>query len=155
VTHYRSAFHRSVVPIVLVIAGALGCWRSSSPPGPASVQVTDITLGRSLAPDGTIVSDARTNLFWTSDTFYVSVATEGAAAATGGAAPDATVKARWTDADGKVVNESEKTISASGPAVTAFEAASPEADHRWKPGDYKVEILVDGVSAGTKDLNAR
>jgi hypothetical protein len=141
----RSMVLRSVVAGVLVLAGGLlGCARSS-PPGHGNVTVTAMTLGRSLAPDETIAADSRTNLFWTTDTFYVSVTTEGSA-------PSATLKARWTYQDGTVVGESTKTISPTGPTTTAFQASNPE---RWNPGDYKVEVFVDDVSAGTKDLNAR
>jgi putative ABC transport system substrate-binding protein len=28
-------------------------------------------------------------------------------------------------------------------------------EFRWADGDYKLEILINGVSQGTKDLNAR
>ena len=54
--------------------------------------------------------------------------------------------------DGTVAAEVTKTISPNGPTNTALEASNPE---HWKPGDYKVEIFLDGVSAGTKELSAR
>lgn len=142
----------SVVAGVLMLAGGLlGCSRSSppeqgNPPGQGNVTVTGMTLGRSLAPDETIAEKSQTNLFWTNDTFYVSVTTEGSA-------PSATLKVRWTYQDGTVVGESTKTISPTGPTITAFQASNPP--ERWNPGDYKVEVFLDGVSAGTKDLNAR
>jgi hypothetical protein len=107
--------------------------------------VTDITVGRALAPDGTIAEGNRINLFWTTDTFYVSVAAEGQE-------PNARLKARWKFQDGTVVDENTKTVAINGPTVVAFE--SKKAD-RWEPGDYKVEILVNDVLAGSKELNAR
>ncbi len=109
------------------------------------MKVGEITLGRELASDGTIVPEARTNLFWTTDTFYVSVATTGSA-------PSATLKARWLDSEGTVVSESEKTVNPHGSLATAFQASPPD---RWPAGDYKVEVLLNGVPAGTRDLNAR
>jgi hypothetical protein len=135
---------RALAAVVMLLAGMLGCWRST-PSGQGNVTVTDITLGRSLAPDDRIDDAARTNSFWANDTFYVSVATDGSA-------PSATLTARWTYQDGTVAGEATKTISPNGPTNTALEASNPE---HWKPGDYKVEILLDGVSAGTKELSAR
>ena len=128
----------------MLLAATVGCWRTA-PSGQGNVTVTDITLGRSLASDDTIVEEARTNSFWVNDTFYVSVATDGTA-------PSATLTARWTYQDGTVAGEATKTISPNGPTNTALQASNPEL---WKPGDYKVEISLDGVSAGTKELSAR
>ena len=132
--------------MLLLVGGLVGC----SPSGPSEdrgdVKVGTITLGRAIAPDGMIVPDSATSLFWTTDTFYASVATSGSA-------PSATLKARWVNSDGAVVSESEKTLSPQGPMVTAFQA-SPPSD-RWPAGDYKVEVFLNGVSVATRDLNAR
>jgi hypothetical protein len=120
----------------------------SKPPMPGDLQIADITTGRSLAPDGTIVEDARTHMFWTTDTFYVSVKTEGSA-------QNVTMQARWTGPEGASA-ESSKTISPSGTTVTAFEASpAKNKDGRWPAGDYKLEILVNGTPQGSRDLNAR
>jgi hypothetical protein len=141
----RSMWRRHAsVGLAVLVTGLVGCWQSS-PPGQGNVKVTDITVGRTLAPDDTIAADSQTTSFWTTDTFYVSVATEGSAAS-------ATLKARWTYQDGTVAGESSKTISPTGAMVTALQAASPD---RWKEGDYKVEIFIDGASAGSKDLTTR
>ena len=133
-----------IATVVCTIATA-GCWGSSPRGGSGDVRVTDIILGRSLAPDGTIAEDGRTNSFWVNDTFYVEVVTEGAA-------PSATLAAHWTYQDGTAAGEATKTISPSGATTTVLQASNPEL---WKPGDYKVEVLLDGVSAGTKELSAR
>ncbi len=127
---------------MLVVAG-IGC---SKPSLPGNLKVTEITTGRALAPDGSIVEDARTNMFWTTDTFYVSVKTEGAA-------DGVTLEARWTGPEGAKA-EASKTISPKGSTQTSF-AAPPPKDGRWPAGDYKVEILVNGTSQGTRELNAR
>jgi hypothetical protein len=127
---------------VFVAGVIVGC---SHPPGAGGVQVADITVGRKLAPDGTIAADSRTNSFWTTDTFYVSVRTEGSA-------PSATLAARWIYQDGSVVAEDTKTLNPTGPMVVALQAAKPE---RWQAGDYKVEILLNGEPAGSKDIKAR
>ncbi len=140
----RTTVRGAVAGVVMLLAATVGCWRSA-PSGHGNVTVTDITVGRSLASDDTIAAEARTNSFWANDTFYVSVATDGTA-------PSVTVTARWTYQDGTVAGEATKTISPNGPTNTALQASNPEL---WKPGDYKVEIFLDAVSAGTKELRAR
>ncbi len=141
----RLIVRRAAAAMLVLVAATLGCSRST-PPGQGNVTVTDITLGRNVASDDTIDPDARTNSFWLNDTFYVSVATDGAA-------PSATLLARWTYQDGTVAAEVSKTITPSGPTNTALQAPSPES--MWKPGDYKVEIFLDGASVATRELSAR
>ncbi|HEY2389024.1 MAG TPA: hypothetical protein VGK30_18880 [Candidatus Binatia bacterium] len=139
---------------VLIAMGSAGCWRDSSPGGgdegkapgnPSEAHVADITLGRALGDDGMIREDSRTNSYWTTDKFYVAVTTDGSV-------PNATVKARWKSSEGAVVGEDTKTAEA-GTKPVVLQATPP--DGRWKAGDYTVEVLVNDVSAGTKDLAAR
>lgn len=136
---------RAAAVALLLVGGSLGCWQSGPPEDPGDVKVAEITLGRAIAPDGTIVDDSRTNMFWVTDTFYVSVATTGSA-------PSVRLKARWLSQDGTVVSESTKTITPQGPMATAFQASPSD---RWPAGDYKVEVFLNDASAGTRDLNAR
>lgn len=132
----------------LSVALALLVTACSKPPMPGDLKIVDITTGRSLAPDGTIVEDTRTNMYWTTDTFYVSVKTEGSA-------QNVVMKARWSGPEGAKA-EATKTISPTGPTITAFEAPPPhDKDGRWPAGDYKVEIVVNDGVQGTRDLNAR
>ncbi len=153
--------HRRPLIAVLALTAALaGCWSGSAPPegqgdtasgasagNPGEAHVSDITLGRSLGPDGTIAEDSRTNSYWTTDKFYVEVKTDGSV-------PGATVKARWTYSDGAVVGEDTKTVDASA-APLLLQATAQSPDGRWKAGDYKLEIIVNNVSAGTRDLTTR
>lgn len=139
----RPAFATSLLLVGLVTLAAC-----SKPSLPGDLQIADITTGRTLAPDGSIVEDTRTTMFWTTDTFYVSVKTEGSA-------ENVTLQARWTGPDGASA-EAAKTISPSGPTITALEAPPPkDKDGRWPAGDYKVEILVNGTAHGSRDLNTR
>ena len=135
----------SVAVVLCALLAAAGCSKSSAPL-PGDLTVGEITTGRTLADDGSITEDSRTNSFWTTDTFHVSVATQGHA-------ENVALQARWTGPDGKVAAEATKTISPSGAAVTAL-SAEPK-DGRWAEGDYKVEVLVNGSSQGTRDLVAR
>lgn len=139
------AFRRSLTisAAVVLLLAQVGC---SKPSLPGDLKVSAIITGRTLAPDGTVTEDSQTNLFWTIDAFYVSVKTDGSA-------QNVAMQARWTGPNGEVAADSTKTISPSGPTITTFEAAPK--DGRWPAGDYKVEILVNGASQGSKDLNAR
>ena len=138
-------YARAVLSLLLA-ATFFGC--SASPP-PAqtgvqtSVKVTDIDVGRSIAADKTIAD--KTDSFRPNDIFYVSVKTEGST-------PSATLAARWTYQDGQVVDNSTQTISPTGPAVTEFHLSKPSA---WPEGDYKVEILLNGSSAGTRTFKVK
>lgn len=137
---------RYVLTATVALVSLLTLASCSKPSLPGDLTVSEITIGRVLAPDGSITEESKTTLFWATDTFYVSVKTEGSA-------QNVALQARWTGPDGKVAAESTKTISPSGALITALEA--PPKDGRWADGDYKVEILINGVSQGTKDLNAR
>lgn len=129
--------------VLLALLAPTGC---SKPPLPGDLVVGEITTGRILAPDGSITEESRTTSFWTTDTFYVSVQTQGAA-------QNIALQARWTGPDGKVAAEATKTISPSGTTITALEA--PPKDGRWPEGAFKVEILVNGASQGTRELTTR
>ncbi len=136
--------------LLLIVGGLLGCSQSSPPAtqGEAKVgdvKVTEFWTGRDLAADGTLVPASKTNLFWTTDTFYVSVKTEGSG-------PEVTLKAKWMLPNGTVVLESEQAITPTGPMETVLAGKKPE---RWEASDYKVEVFLNDISAGTQELNAR
>lgn len=119
------------------------CTRPAASPPPATgdaVKVVDIELGRSVAPDKTISDE--TDSFSPSDTVYVAVKTEGSAAS-------ATLGAHWTYEDGQKVDEATQTIAPRGPAVTEFHVAKPDG---LPPGEYKVEIFLNGAPAGTESF---
>jgi hypothetical protein len=137
---------RQTAAILLALVAAASCSKGSLP---GDLKVADITTARELAADGaSIREDARTMNFWTSDTFYAAVQTEGSA-------DGVTIQARWTGPEG-TVGEDSKTISPKGATTTLLQAAPPKAKgDRWPAGDYKLEILVNGTSQGTRDLNVR
>lgn len=127
----------SVVALILLIALVSGC--SQSPSSDATkVKVTDVDLGRSIGPDKSIAE--KTDSFRPSDTFYVSVRTEGSA-------NNATLKARWLFQNSQLVNEAEQTIVPHGSAVTEFHVSKPDP---WPSGDYKVEVSINGSAPVTK-----
>ena len=79
-------------------------------------------------------------------TMYVAVVTEGAA-------KDAKLTAKWTFNGKQVVKESSQTISPTGgETVTEFHVDKKTA---WPKGKYLVEVWLNGISAGTKDLEVK
>ena len=134
----------SRVAVGLVLAVALFGCSASKPAVETGVKVTGIDVGRSLAPDKTIAE--KTESFGPTDTFYLSVKTDGSG-------PGATLTARWTYEDGQVIDESRQNIAPTGSAtVTEFHLSKPDG---WPAGGYKVEVLLDGASAGTRDFKVR
>ena len=138
----------AILALTLAAVLSAACTKSSENPGTTGttgtsvtgVRVSDVDLGRSVSADKTI--GGSTDSFKPSDTIYASIATEGSA-------PTATLKARWTYQDGQVVNESTQTIAATGDARTEFHVSKPDG---WPAGKYKLEVLVNGSSAATKDF---
>ena len=147
--------HRSVRTALLpflAVAVATACSKAAPPePSPSpyalpttapasAVRVVDIEVGRALDADKR-VSD-KTDSFKPTDTIYVSVETEGAS-------PGARLAAHWTYQDGQVVKHDETSVAPSGRAATEFHISKPSG---WPEGDYKVEVMLDGASAGTKSF---
>jgi len=109
----------------------------------AAVTVTTIDLGKSIGADKRVTSAV--TAFAAKDTIYAVVSTTGAA-------PSATLQARWLGPDGQVVDETTQTIAPSGPAVTEFHISKPDG---FPAGNYRVEILLNGTSAGSKEFTVR
>ena len=108
------------------------------------VRVSDIQVGKSVGTDKK-VGDQMTS-FGVRDTMYVAVITEGAA-------KDAKITTKWTYNGKQVVKELNETVSTTGgEAVTDFHVEKKTA---WPKGKYQVEVLLNGVSAGTKDLEVK
>ena len=104
------------------------------------VAVDEIRLGKAIGADKRVTDE--TNDFRRTETIYASVRTTGTA-------PSATLVARWTFQDGQVVSEDSRSITPNGTAVTEFSVSKPDG---FPAGNYKVEIMLDGRSVGTKDF---
>ena len=110
----------------------------------APIRVRDIQVGKSVGSDKKIGD--QTTSFGVRDTMYVAVITDGAAR-------DARLSTKWTYNDRQVVDEATQTISpAGGETATEFHVTKKTP---WPKGKYKVEVMLNGVSAGTKDLEVR
>ncbi len=105
------------------------------------IRVSDIQVGKGVGSDKKVAD--QTTSFGVRDTMYVAVITDGAA-------KDAKLTAKWTFNDKQVVKESSQTISPTGgTTATEFHIDKKTA---WPKGRYKVEVMLNGVSAGTKEL---
>jgi hypothetical protein len=146
----------AAMALTMLLASTLavqGCNRDEDPEGAGTteietteveespVEVTGITLGRSVGADNRVIDE--TGIFRPSDTIYVSVSTEGVA-------PSADLRARWTYQDGQVVEESSRSIAPNGPEVTEFHVSKPDG---WPTGGYEVVILLDGREVDRKSFN--
>ena len=147
-----------IATILLAVSAAVACSRTdttrteTAPASPAAgapagtaastARVTDVELGRSINADKT-VKDKSDN-FGPADTIYVSVKTDGAA-------QGAKLQTRWYFND-KVVEESSEMISPTGPAVTEFHLSKPDG---WPVGNYRIEVLFNGVQAASKNFEVK
>ena len=106
-------------------------------PPVAAIQVTDVSLGKSIGPDKKVQTP--TDTFAPKDTIFASVSTDGTA-------PASVIHAKWTFQDGQTVKDDSRTVALSGPAVTEFSIQKPDG---WPKGNYKVEIMVEGGPPAT------
>jgi hypothetical protein len=110
----------------------------------APIRVRDIQVGKGVGSDKKIGD--QTTSFGVRDTMYVAVITDGAA-------KDAKLSTKWTYNDRQVVDQTTQTISpAGGETATEFHVTKKTA---WPKGKYKVEVMLNGASAGTKDLEVK
>ena len=115
---------------VLAITLAAAC---SSP-----LELANIQVGRSLNQDGSVASI--TTLFKPSETVYVAVQT---------GAGKGVIGVRWKFGT-KVVAEPTKSVDYNtGPKSTEFHLQNSGG---FPPGDYSVDVLIDGVQVGTRNF---
>ena len=109
-------------------------------PAPAGVTVTTVDLGNAVGADNRVTAPATS--FAGTDTIHASVATDGA----GG-----DLTARWTFQDGQVVDTQDKTVPA-GAQVTDFSISKPDG---WPAGQYKLEVLNNGMVVQTREFDIK
>ncbi len=114
-------------------------------PAPVGVAISSVTTGSAIGADKKVTT--ATDSFAKTDTLYASVDTTGSGTAT--------LAAKWTFRKGDkvaVVKEDSMTIDAAGPSTNEFHVSKPDG---WPVGDYEVEVMLDGQSAGVKKLTVR
>ena len=123
---------------------ALGTQTATVSVDTTPIKVSDIQVGKSIGTDKKVSNGTTT--FGVRDTMYVAVVTDGAA-------KDAKLTAKWTYNNAQTVQQQTQTISPTGgESVTEFHVTKASA---WPKGKYKVEVMLNGVSAGTKDLEVK
>ena len=108
----------------------------------AALMVASVDLGKAIDAERRVTNG--TDDFGTRDTIYASVATTGNG--------NGTLTAHWTFEDGQVVEHSEQSVAASGPAVTEFHIAKSTP---WPAGKYKVAISLNGREVSSKDFEVK
>jgi hypothetical protein len=108
------------------------------------IKVSDIQVGKAVGIDKKVSN--QTTSFAARDTMYVAIITDGAA-------KDARLTARWMYNGTQLVKADSQTISPTGGSnATEFHV---EKKSGWPKGKYSVEVLLNGVSAGKKDLEVK
>ena len=100
------------------------------------LQLANIQIGRALNQDRSISSI--TTLFKPNETVYVSVQTT--------AAGKGVVSVKWKYGT-RVIDEPSKQVNYDGPASTEFHMQNSGG---FPPGDYSVDVFLDGVQVGTR-----
>ena len=113
--------------VMTTLALAIAC------SGPLTL--TNIQVGRALNQDRSVSSI--TTLFKPTETVYVSVQT---------GAGKGVVSVKWMFRD-KVIDQPSKKVDYDGPSSTEFHLQNSGG---FPPGDYSVEVFIDGVSVGTR-----
>lgn len=148
----RPAWRRSVALAALLLAGTAACGKKDAAeeaaPGTtttaaSAVSVTDVSVGKGVDAAKRVTSES--DDFAPADVIYASVATTGAAS-------NANLTARWTFQDGQTVDSTTQVISPTGPAATEFHISKPGG---LPKGKYKVEVLLNGSSAGTEEFEVK
>ena len=130
---------RHLLLIAFTVLAATGCAApGTGPPAAGSkLKVLAIDVGRAIGADKRVTAPAAA--FAPDDTIYTSVVTDGKVAR-------ATLSARWMH-QGALLEETAQEIAPKGTAVSEFHVANPAG---WAPGDYRVEILIDGRVVGDR-----
>jgi hypothetical protein len=118
----------ALVSILLIASAAVAC--------SGNLTVRTIQTGKSLNSDNSIAVLATT--FKRNDTIYASVLTDGTGRGT--------LSARFSYG-GRVISEPQKPVSYKGSAATEFHI---EYSGGFPPGDYDIELFLNGTSVGTR-----
>lgn len=113
------------------------------PAAPAEIMVSAVNLGTAVGTDQKVT--AASTSFGVKDVIYAAVDTKNASS-------NATLAAKWTYQDGQVVNEESSNIAPAGDITSNFKLSKATP---WPVGKYKVEIMLNGVSAQSVDFEIK
>jgi hypothetical protein len=149
----KTAYGLLGIAIALTLALATGACKkkemaSAPPPAEAPVasapaapmggaRVERITVAKAVNTDDSPGETAMA--FGPNDTVYVSMWTANTPVGT-------EIAARWFGPDGQQITEDKIVTDRAGDGYTSFHAANTNG---WKPGTYRVDILLNGAPAGS------
>jgi len=119
-----------------MLFAVLACAVACRPGGP--LRITTIQTGRSLNSDNSV--GLHTTRFKPDDTMYVAVLTGGPGSSS--------ITVRWRYV-GRLVTEQTRDVSYPNDAATEFHIQNSGG---FPPGDYSVDILLDGQPFATRAL---
>ncbi len=108
-----------------------------------TIRVADVTMGKGIAPDKTILD--KTDTFAPTDTIRASVRTTGTGTS-------ARLSARWTFEDSVPVQDQSETITTSTETFTEFHITKPTP---WPKGKYKLSIMLNGKEVETETFTVK
>ena len=127
------------VVVKFAVAAAVSLLAACTPSEP--LEVTAIQTGRSLNSDNSVASHTAT--FSPKDTMYVAVLT--------GARGSGTIVVRWS-LGGRVIHEATKDVSYNDQSATDFRFQAADG---FPVGEYTIEVLLDGMSVGTRRVRVQ
>lgn len=111
---------------------------------PVDTNIVDVQM----AAQGTesALTGARTENFSVKDkAVFVSIQTKGTAA-------KYTLSAKWLQPSGELLTEYAQTLSKPGVNDTVFSLSRPDG---WPPGEYKIELSINGKKLTTKTFGVQ
>ncbi len=158
----RNSFHAAIAVVLFGALALAGCKKNADDsamtpppvvtdpapmpdtmptPSPATLSVNSVDLGNAVGADNRVSAPLST--FATADTIHASVATDGAS--------PGSLTAKWTFQDGQVIDTQDKAIPA-GPQITDFSVSKPDG---WPVGDYRIELMVNGMVVQTREFEVK
>jgi hypothetical protein len=111
-------------------------------PVEAQTMVDDVTIGKSVATDGTIAADQQGDDFAPGDPVYLAMKV-------GDAPAGSAVKVVWYGPGETRIGEEEKTVAAGTPTLS-FKSGDTAS---WAKGDYRAEIWIGDEKVNTQQFN--
>lgn len=101
----------------------------------------EVRVGTAVDPEGAVPPDRETRRFAPGDSIYASMSIDGAPA-------NAAVHAVFYDGSGDKIAEDEKKVPAEA-RYLYFDAGDTS---NWLPGEYRVEMSIDGRVHSTEEI---
>lgn len=101
----------------------------------------EVRVGAAVDPEGAVPADRESDRFAPGDSIYASMSIDGAPA-------NAAVHAVFYDGSGEKLAEDEKKVPAEA-RYLYFDAGDTS---NWLPGEYRIEVAVDGRVRSRKEI---